>query len=609
MESLHTVDISIILFYVVGVIAAGVYLSGKAGEGIESYFLGGRKLPWYLLGISNASGMFDITGTMWTVGILFVFGVKSVFFPWIWPTFNQIFLMVYLAAWMRRSRVLTGAEWLATRFSQGPGLEASHLATVLFALISVVGMVAYAFTGIGKFAVVFLPWDFSANTYAMLILGVTTLYVTAGGMYGVVLTDLVQFVLMTIVSVWIGLIAMTRVSAEQIRSVVPEGWDQFASGAQLDLQWAGQLSLVQSQFDDNELYKAFFAFMMMAVLGGILKSMAGPTPGYDMQRILACRTAREASLMSGLVTPILMLPRYFMVAGITVLALVNFNDALLMESAQQVDFEKVLPFVIREFMPIGLVGLVVAGLLAAFMSTFDSTVNSGAAYLVNDVYKRYFESHATPRREITMSYVCSLGVVALGIVLGFRLASIDNILHWVTAGLGSAYLAPNLLKWYWWRLNGAGYFTGMISGTVLAVLQTALLKTDYQFLPSEPLYAFPAILGFSLLATIGVSLLTPPDRDETLMSFYRTVRPWGLWGPVREKCLAEDPSLVPNRGWGRDAFNCFVGTVWQTAIVALPIFVVIRKLPTMWTLLAIVVVTSVVLKFTWYDQLESDDVP
>ena len=604
MDSLHTIDLAIILFYVVGVIVAGLILSRRAGEGIESYFLGGRQLPWYLLGVSNASGMFDITGTMWTVGILFVFGVKSIFFPWIWPTFNQIFLMVYLAAWMRRSHVLTGAEWLATRFSRGAGLEASHIATVLFAVISVVGMVAYAFTGIGKFAVVFLPWELSENTYALIILGVTTLYVTAGGMYGVVVTDVVQFVLMTIVSIWIGLIAMGRVSRDQINAVIPEGWDSLTSGPQMELDWVGQLALVQSQFEEKQLYQAFFAFMMVAILGGILKSMAGPTPGYDMQRILACRSSREASLMSGLVTPILMLPRYFMVAGITVLALVNFNEGLLAEGAQQIDFEKVLPFVIREFMPVGLVGLVVAGLLAAFMSTFDSTVNSGAAYLVNDVYKRYFESHSTPRREIVMSYACSIGVVVLGMVLGFRLASIDNILQWVTAGLGSAYLAPNLLKWYWWRLNGLGYFTGMISGTVMALLQTSLLDTKFQFLPSEPLYAFPAILGISLFLTIAVSLLTKPDDDETLKAFYRSVRPWGWWGPIREKCQLDDPQLEPNRGWGRDACNCLVGTIWQTAIVALPIFVVIRHPTSTWMTLGVVVITSVILKFNWLDRLE-----
>ena len=133
--AIHSIDLGIIAIYVVAVVISGVVFSRMASKDINSYFLGGRNIPWYMLGISNASGMFDITGTMWAVAILFVYGMKSVWLPWIWPVWNQIFLMVYLAAWMRRSRVVTGAEWLGTRFSAGVGLELSHIATVFFARV------------------------------------------------------------------------------------------------------------------------------------------------------------------------------------------------------------------------------------------------------------------------------------------------------------------------------------------------------------------------------------------------------------------------------------------------------------------------------------------
>ena len=645
MNALHPIDIGIIIAYVVGVILAGVYFSKKAAEGVDSYFLGGRSLPWYLLGISNASGMFDITGTMWTVGILFMFGLKSVFLPWVWPTFNQIFLMIFLAAWVRRSHVMTGAEWLATRFSKGPGLEASHIATVFYALVLVVGMIAYAFIGIGKFAHVFLPWDLSPSMYALLILGATTLYVTAGGMYGVVLTDLVQFVLMSIVSVWVGLIAIRSVTAQQINDAVPDGWSSLTFGWKLNLDWSELIPQVQNELmsADQELYQAFAAFFMMALIGGILKSFAGPFPGYDMQRILACRNSREAAYMSGMITPILMLPRYFMIAGITVLALVNFSDDLLTKpgieaaasvqpesntesddpmndagraeetsdtSAATVDFEQVLPFVIQKFIPVGLTGLVLAGLLAAFMSTFDSTVNSGAAYLVNDVYKRYVDPQSSSTTEVRMSYVCSIGVVILGIALGFHSqmnadsggTSIERILQWVTVGLGSGYIAPNVLKWYWWRLNGIGYFAGMMTGTILAIMQSLFAASP--FVPDQPLYAFPFILAASLLMTAVASLLTQPEQTETLVAFYRSVRPWGFWGPIREQVLRDDPSFRPNQAFARDMFNCFIGTVWQTAIIVLPIYVVIRHNLGIGLSLAIAIVTTVILKRNWFDKLE-----
>ena len=109
-------DIVILLVYLASVLAIGFYVSRRAGENIDSYFLGGNKIPFYLLGIANATGMFDITGTMWLVTLFVLYGIKSAFIPWLWPIFNQVFLMVYLAMWLRRSGVMTGAEWIRVRF-------------------------------------------------------------------------------------------------------------------------------------------------------------------------------------------------------------------------------------------------------------------------------------------------------------------------------------------------------------------------------------------------------------------------------------------------------------------------------------------------------------
>src|SRR5688572_5661740 len=107
-----------------------------------SVYLGGKTLPWYMLGLSNASGMFDISGTMWMVTLLFVYGLKSIWIPWLWPVFNQIFLMIFLSLWLRRSNVLTGAEWIRTRFGDDLGGNLSHMVVVLFALIGVLGFLA-----------------------------------------------------------------------------------------------------------------------------------------------------------------------------------------------------------------------------------------------------------------------------------------------------------------------------------------------------------------------------------------------------------------------------------------------------------------------------------
>ena len=109
---LHAIDIAIIVAYLLSTVVIGYWVSHRASQSMQNYFLGGNTMPWYMLGISNASGMFDISGTMLLVSWMFVYGIKSVWIPWLWPTFNQIFLMVYLSAWLRRSKVMTGAEWI-----------------------------------------------------------------------------------------------------------------------------------------------------------------------------------------------------------------------------------------------------------------------------------------------------------------------------------------------------------------------------------------------------------------------------------------------------------------------------------------------------------------
>src|SRR5215210_803125 len=158
----HPVDVAVLVAYFAVTILVGLWVSKRGSKDLDSYFLGGKSLPWFVLGISDASGMFDISGTMLMVYWLFAYGLKSIWLPFLWPVFNQIFLMMFLSAWLRRSNVLTGAQWMQTRFGNGRGGTLAHLSVVVFALVNVIGLLAYAFKGIGKFASGMLPWHFTA---------------------------------------------------------------------------------------------------------------------------------------------------------------------------------------------------------------------------------------------------------------------------------------------------------------------------------------------------------------------------------------------------------------------------------------------------------------
>jgi Na+/proline symporter len=601
---LTSLDVAVLIIYFVAMIGVGVYVTRRASRNLDSYFLGGKTMPWWLLGVSNASAMWDITGTMWFVYILYAYGMKAVFLPWVWPIFNQIFDAVYLSKWIRRSNARTGAEWITTRFGEGPSGELSRAIIVLFALISVVSFIGYEFQGIGKFCKVFLPWDLSPNTYAILLMSITAIYVVLGGMLSVVITDFAQFCLMALSALVIGGIAIAQVDASMLSQVTPEGWRNLFFGWDITLNWTPLLPAMNGHIAREGIASMFGLFFTVMVFKGILVSMAGAAPNYDMQRILAAKSPREASLMSAIVS-ICLVPRWILIGGITLLGLV-FVTPEFRKMGDNIDFETVLPFVINRFLPAGLIGVLLAGLLSSFMANFSATVNAGAAYLVNDIYKKHINPDADNRKLVKFSYLGSILILAMGILLGMFLSSITQITQWIVGGLYGGYTAANILKWYWWRFNGYGYFWGMLIGIIAALIVPATLPI---VAPSfhDPTYAFPVILLLSFAGCIAGALLTKPVDDEVLKNFYRNVRPWGFWKPVYEKVVQEDPTVEPNRNAARDLLNCLVGIPWQLTLVTIPLYVIFRDLRGTLISLAVLISASIFLKKFWYDRLESEE--
>jgi len=609
---LQMIDILIIALYLVAMVVIGLILKKRASKNLDSYFLGGKSLPFYMLGLSNASGMFDISGTMWMVYLAFVYGLRSLWIPWLWPVFNQIFLMVYLSIWLRRSNVLTGAEWIRTRFGYGKGANLSHTIVIMYAVIGVLGFLSYGFIGIGKFMEIFFPWEIVSNyvpftvapeyvphVYGIFFTTIATFYVMMGGMLSIVWTDVVQFGIMTVAGVVIAVIAMTNVSPEMLALHVPDGWNTPFFGWTLDLDWSGLIPSVMDKMAADQ-YGLFTIVIMMMLFKGIFLSMAGPAPNYDMQKVLACKSPKEAALMSGSVPVILLIPRYLMIMGFAVLAIVFFSDDFNAMGAA-IDFETILPRAISEFVPVGLAGLLLAGLLAAFMSTFASTVNAAPAYLVNDVYLKYINPKAPAKTQIRMSYLISVLVVVISTIIGFFVENINSVLQWIVSALYGGYIAANLLKWHWWRFNGYGYFWGMLVGILAAMIVP-------QFFPNTiPLYYFPLLMFVSLIGCIVGTLMTQPTDEDTLINFYVRVRPWGFWKPIERKAIARYPKVKRNKNFGRDMFNIAIGIIWQLSLTIIPMYIVIREGFPLFTSILILGVTTLILKKNWYDKMNKEE--
>ena len=605
---ISTIDFIVIACYLGAILTIGLLFRKKASQGKDAYFMGNRTIPWYRLGLSNATGMFDISGTMWLVTLTFAYGLKSIWIPWLWPVFNQIFLMVYLSKWLRRSNVLTGAEWIYFRFGKGSGGKQSHAIVVLFAIISCIGFLAYGFIGFGKFMAILIPWDtvssflpftlpenYAPHFYGIVISLFAVFYSVLGGMSGIVWTDMIQYSIMVITSIIVAILAWNAMAIQTLQ--VPQSWHDPFFGFKLDLDWSGIIDGVNAKIasDGFSLFGIFFTLMLFK---GLLASVAGPAPNYDMQKILAARSPGEAAKMSGLVSLALIPVRYLMVGGFAILGLLYY-DRLNLDTGQGIDFENILPSAIANFVPVGFVGLFLAALLAAFMSTFAATLNAAQAYVVNDIYPK-FVPKATNSQVRRASYITGVTVVAISILLCFFIQDVNGIVQWIVSALWGGYLMANILKWHWWRFNGQGYFMGMLFGIVPAIILPLVFETTLE------LYLFPGLLAISAIGCIIGTYSAPPTGMATLKNFYSKTRPWGLWKPVYQELIAELPDFKRNTSFSKDALNVGIGIIAQTLLVAVPLYLLLHRYSEMVFCLILLGTCGIWLKYRWWDRLDAD---
>jgi len=569
-------DLTVIVVYFIIVVSTGFWYRQRASKNLESYFLGGKGLHWLALAMSGSVSNFDITGTMWIVSLLFLMGMKSMWIHWMWGVMMGAFFMSYMGKWVRRSNVMTGAEWMVTRFGGDRPGSVARTAYALMAVITQTSFIGYAFQGIGKFASVYVP--FSPAACATVIIGVTTLYVLLGGLYSVVITDVIQTVILTLAGLLIAGLAYTRLTPEVIERSLPRGWYSIMP------QW--RLSGLGGT--ETAGYEFFGILVIVWVLKGFLLNAGGPAQMYDFQRFLAARDSRDAAKI-GASWSFFLIVRWAMAAGIALLALTAM--------AEVSDPEKVMPRVLLEFLPVGFRGIVIAGLLAAFMSTFSSTVNSGASYLVRDFWQPFFRPQAGEKELIRSSYAATVAIVAAGIAVGYQAKSIAQIWNWMMMTLGAGVIVPNVLKWYWWRMNGWGYAAGTLGGILLAL--------PFLFLPEAPMYvAFPPVCIASLLASIAGSLLTRTVDERILISFYRNVRPFGRWGPIRKKAgLSAEQENAPSEKASLAFLNTALGIAAITGYYLAPMYLVAHRHGAALLGLAAALAATSVLALTWYRNL------
>ncbi len=237
------------------------------------------------------------------------------------------------------------------------------------------------------------------------------------------------------------------------------------------------------------------------------------------------------------------------------------------------------------------------------MSNFAATVNAAPAYIVNDIYKRFINPNSSGKTEVRMSRIASVVVLVIGILFGLLATRITDVMFWVFGALYGGYVMANVLKWFWWRFNGYGYFWGMVAGIL-----GAMFLPEWMHVPNS-LYMIPILFVVSTLGCLLGTFLSPPEDENTLKSFYKRVNPWGWWGPIRRKVMQEDPDFKPNPDFIRDTVNVLAGMVWQLCLMALPVYIVLRHWLEAGVIAALLAVTTIFIKINWYDKLEPAPTP
>jgi Na+/proline symporter len=596
------IDYGIVIVYLLGMIAVGLYFQRKASEGINSYFLGKRGLPWWALGASGMSSNLDISGTMLNTAFIFALGASGFFIEIRGGvTLIMAFLMIFQGKWNRRALVMTLAEWMHFRFGTGKQGDVARLIAAFSIIITTIAMITYFAIGSGKFVGAFLGipsfWGFSSQFWAatfMIVLAM--IYTVASGLYGVVWTDVFQGILIFGTIIFICALAFFNFNLpETFQISVPlrdggfmaldttrDAWTSMWPNWTLDMPEASAYSIY------NLFGIAILFYLIKVTIEG-----SGGTSQYMIQRFFASRSDRESGLLS-LFWTFLLAFRWPFIAAIAIMGVVLGTTEGVIK-----DPETVLPVVINQLVPIGVKGLLIAGLMAAAMSTFDSTVNAGAAYWVKDIYQTYINPQATEKQLMRHGRWSSVLIVILG--LGFMLAinNINEIWGWITSSLGAGLLIPTLMRWYWWRMNGYGFAVGTVFGMVAAVLQRLILPDIPEY------YAFMIATVSSLVGMLIGTYSSKPTDEAVLFEFYKRTRPFGFWGPIRKKLGAEVMDKI-NKENRRDILSTFFAVPWQVVLFLTGMALILKSWTQFGVLVVILVILSAGLYFNWFRHLSTE---
>ena len=517
------IDWLIVIGYLIFTMILGVYLSRKASGGLVDFFVSGRSLPWWLAGTSMAATTFSIDTPLYIAGVV---GTRGIAGNWEWWSFGVAHVvMIYIFARMwRRSEIVTDAELTEMRYGGNTAAVLRGVKAFLFAVpINCIG-IGYSMLAMTKVVEALQLWQSvgiepGEGVKLWSVIGISALvllYAGFSGLWGVVATDFFQFFLALIGAVIVAIAAVSSVGG--MRPLV----EQFSQVTNPDM-----LSFVPLSFDNGIEWSALAGIPSSTFLAYVLlqwwsfrRSDGG---GEFVQRLAASKNeteAEKAAWFFNILHYVIRTWPWIVVALAAVVIYPNLEDR-----------ELGYPMLMLDYLPPVVLGLVVASLVAAFMSTVSTLINWGASYLTNDLYGRFIKPDATQAELVTAGRVASVLVTVLGAIAAFIATDVATVFRLVIA-IGTGPGLVLILRWFWWRINAAAELAAMVAGFLIGFLTSVV--------PTLTIDNFGLrLLVTSLITTVfwvAAMLLTPPESDETLDTFYTKVRPGGPgWSRQRDR--------------------------------------------------------------------------
>ncbi|OLD17290.1 MAG: sodium:proline symporter [Acidobacteria bacterium 13_1_40CM_3_65_5] len=524
-------------------LAIGLYYMRRARGSTTEFFLSGRDVPWWLAGTSMVATTFAADTPLVVTGMVARYGIAGNWLWWNMAASGMLTVFVYARLW-RRAGVMTDVEFAELRYAGAPaaflrGFRALYLGIPINCII--IGWVNLAML---KILEVTLGLDASHALWVLIaMLAFTAFYTTIAGLWGVLVTDLVQFVLKMGMVVALAYFAVRAVGGLGALKQQVEALDA-AAGA------GSRLAFFPST--DSAWMPAITLFVYLGV-NWWASWYPGAEPGgggYVAQRIFSARDERHG----------LFATLWFNIAHYAVRPwpwiLTALASLVLYPTLADRESGYVRTLMDPAVFPPALRGVMLAAFAAAYMSTIGTQLNWGASYVVNDCYRRFMRRDKTEREYVVVSQLVTISLMLVSIYVTLHLASIEQawkLLIVTGAGTGSVLL----LRWLWWRINAWSEVSAMAVAAAVSLYLQLVLEWDSDR-PRDFAYIMIVTVAVTTIAWLAVTWMTPPEPDATLQNFYRRVRPHGGgWGPVRR---AVGVSLAEG-SLGRDLFNAFLGCV------------------------------------------------